>query len=298
MPSFVGRERTFKRPSREIALGSGTAGGGSGAGRGRGGGEDRGGRDRTGREPGERGAPSGETYYFFDFAWIQNPQGEAEKLAQGTTFAPGDVLRPVAVTNAFAKIWGQVNPPVSWTTETVPINTISNISGQDYENVTNFSLVRVDDTVRAKDLQGFIDSARALLLENASGKQTSGGVTYSERALIEVMFQNVGTSSRKPAYAPDGKLSNAPFLFVSDVGQPDDGGGGGGNGGGDSGGGDSGSNDRGDPIPVSPAFRPDVQAARAAGGTLVNEQGAPNSTLVQWATVVGGAIALLSYLRS
>jgi hypothetical protein len=305
MATFAGQQaRTFRFPERDPGdlpdRGPGRGGGdepdndgprGPGTGRPGGPGD---------RSPGEPGAPEGTTYFFFDLRWLQNPRGEKQRLAQQTTFTLGKSLNPVAVTNSFAKLWAQVDPPVSWATETVPINTVSNISGQDYTNVTNFSLVRVDDTVAPKDVRGFIDATEKLLLQNAEGKQTTNGVTYSEKALVEVMFDNIGHKSTKPAYAPDGKLESAPFLFVSDVGRPQDsgGGGGGGGGGGEGGGGGDDSGDRGDPIPPSSAFRPNVQAAREAGGTLVDEQGAPNSTLVQWATVVGGAIALLSYIRS
>lgn len=305
MATFAGQARTFRRtaPDRERDQGGGRAGGSTPGDDGR---EDRPRGPGTGRpggpgdrSPGEPGAPEGTTYFFFDLRWLQNPRGEKQKLAEQTTFTLGKSLNPVAVTNSFAKLWAQVDPPVSWATETIPINTVSNISGRDFTNVTNFSLVRVDDTVAAQEARSFIDATEQLLLQNAEGKQTANGVTYSERALVEVMFDNVGHKSTKPAYAPDGKLESAPFLFVSDIGQPESGGGGGegGDGGGGSGSG-GGGDGRGDPIPPSSAFRPDVQLAREAGGTLVDEQGAPNSTLVQWATVVGGAIALLSYIRS
>jgi hypothetical protein len=306
MATFAGQARTFRVPEREPGnlpdRGGGRGGGyepdndgprGPGTGRPGGPGD---------RSPGEPGAPEGTTYFFFDLRWLQNPRGEKQELAAQTTFTLGKSLNPVAVTNSFAKLWAQVDPPVSWATETVPINTVSNISGQNYENTTNFSLVRVDDTVAAQEARGFIDATEQLLLENAEGKQTAGGVTYSERALVEIMFDNIGHKSTKPAYAPDGKLESAPFLFVSDVGHPENSGGGGGGGdggsGGDGSGGDGSGDGRGDPIPPSSAFRPDAQLAREAGGTLVDEQGAPNSTLVQWATVVGGTIALLSYIRS
>jgi hypothetical protein len=305
MASFAGRARTFRRraPGGGRDQGGGRAGGSTPGDDGR---EDRPRGPGTGRpggpgdrSPGKPGAPEGTTYFFFDLRWLQNPRGEKEELAAQTTFTLGKSLNPVAVTNSFAKLWAQVNPPVSWATETVPINTVSNISGQNYENTTSFSLVRVDDTVAPQDVQGFIDATEQLLLQNAEGKQTANGVTYSEKALVEVMFDNVGHKSTKPAYAPDGKLESAPFLFVSDVGRPQDSGDGGDSGGGGEGGGGSGGGgEGGDPIPPSSSFRPNVQAAREAGGTLVDEEGAPNSTLVQWATVVGGAIALLSYIRS
>lgn len=306
MSTFARQARTFRRrdPGGGRDQGGGRAGGSTPGDDGR---EDRPRGPGTGRpggpgdrSPGEPGAPEGTTYFFFDLRWLQNPRGEKQRLAQQTTFTLGKSLNPVAVTNSFAKLWAQVDPPVSWATETVPINTVSNISGQSYENTTNFSLVRVDDTVAPQDVQGFIDATEQLLLENAEGKQTTNGVTHSERALVEVMFDNVGHKSTKPAYAPDGKLESAPFLFVSDIGQPEGSGGGSGGGGDDGGGsgGDGSGDGRGDPIPPSSAFRHNAQAARQAGGTLVDEQGAPNSTLVQWATVVGGAIALLSYIRS
>jgi hypothetical protein len=262
--------------------GGGTSPGGGGGGGGGGGSTD-----------------AGDRHYSFSTDWIDEvdttnvpPSGDGRDkvLAANETFVNPDA--PVRVANLVAGAFRQasVGVPFSIRSRTVTVP----IAGGNETISSTFREVLLEDSLPASDVEALLSEIQDAAEEEARGEQTTdiagAPVRHSTKALVRLMFDNIKKSGDKPAVLSDdgSRVRRIPFLYVPEETQDGGDGGDGGNGGG----GEEDVPDQSGPSGTDFYLPGQAQTQRAP--ILVEQDGTPNSTVVQWATVLGGVAAAVT----
>lgn len=232
--------------------------------------------------PHRRGGPKGNTWYYFDLGFLQDPCTPKQERAANTVAAfKADLLSDEEIVNGMVKEWAEADLPFEVSVEERTVSVTWTIDARKLFGVIDlpFGIGDKSRTVQKKfrlatipelpkpTIDEFLDQTEQTLLQAASGRKKAQGLTVSETDLVEVMFDRIHHAQSEPQYAPGKYIEFAPFLNVGNVTRPnssDDGsyypdpedrrpdrpgdgsGSGGGNGGGSSVGGNNGGNNEPD----------------------------------------------------